>query len=308
MKYYDFATPSRIARVEKASEVIELINKWNGLTNCYLSVNPYSVISIDEFGNEIRKAFITKAFFDFDNDLDSVRKFTQYLLARDIKFELNHSGNGHHIYIHLTGEGDGQNLRILQLSVLNEAKATCDMHVVGDEQRVSRLINTWNLKSGTYCIPIQIEEIGKENGSSQRFERYIYGTKLLDLSTYTEDKFEYIKGDILKDMKIQSNIKLIPCIKEIVRKINPTQIERYTLVVYLSSALRAGRDLRYFDQGFLVDEIMNFFKTNTIHWLDWNESITRYQVKNIIPKTNFIIGCRFLKSRGVCIGCIKNGI
>ncbi len=306
--YWDFSNPSRIARVQTASEVIELINKWNGVTPCYLSVNPYDVISVDEFDNEIRKTYIKRAFFDFDNDLDSVRKFVNYLLAKDIKFELNHSGNGHHVYVHLTGEGTGQNLRILQLSLLNECKATCDMHVVGDTQRVSRIPNTWNHKSNTFCVPIRPDELGREDGKQQRFERFIHGTKLLDLSTFTEDKFEYIKSDILADMHINTKIVLLPCIRNIVKKINPTQTERYVLVVYLSNALRNGRDLRNFDQGFLVEELKKFFCENAMHWMDFNIGKTMYQIKNIMPKTNVICGCKFLKGKGVCIDCIPGGI
>jgi len=306
MNYYDFAIPARIARVSTAEEVVGLVNIWNGIVPCYLSVNPYTVLSVDEFDNEIRQAFISKAFFDFDNDLESVKKFVGYLLNHDIKFEINHSGNGHHVYVHLTGYGNGQNLRILQLSLLNEAKSTCDMHVVGDTQRVSRIPNTWNFKSKSYCIPIKVEELGHEDGSIQRLgEKYIYGTRLLDLSTFTEDKFEYIKSEVLKDMKIESNILLIPCIKNIVRKINPTQIERYLLVVFLSNALRNGRDLRYFDQVFLLEEIKAFFISNCKHWMDFDLGKSMYQIKNILPKTNIICGCRFLKSKGICIGCME---
>jgi len=306
--FWDFSNPSRIARVQTASEVVELVNKWNGVTPCYLSVNPYDVISVDEFDNEIRKSYITRAFFDFDNDLDSVRKFVNYLLAKDIKFELNHSGNGHHVYVHLTGEGTGQNLRILQLSLLNECKATCDMHVVGDTQRVSRIPNTWNHKSNTFCVPIRPDELGREDGKRQRFERFVYGTKTLDLSTFTEDKFEYIKPEIIADMNINTKIVLIPCIRNIVKKINPTQIERYTLVVYLSNALRNGRDIRNFDQGFLIEELKKFFCENCSHWMDFNIAKTMYQIKNIMPKTNVICGCKFLKLKGVCIECIPGGI
>lgn len=310
MKYYDFAIPARIARVTTASEIVELVNKWNGITPCYLSVNPYTVISIDEFGNEIREAHITKAFFDFDNDLDSARKLVQYLFARDIKFELNHSGNGHHVYVHLTGKGDGQNLRILQLSLLNEAKTTCDMHVVGDTQRVSRIVNTWNHKSSSYCVPLHMDELGteKEKGVVQRFEKIQYGSKLLDLSTFTEDKFEIIKPEIISNMHINTDITLIPCIKNIIRKINPTQIERYCLVVYLSNSIRSGRDLRGFDRYTISEEILKFFKENCQHWMDWNERITKYQIENIVPKSNFIVGCKFLKSKGICINCIHGGI
>ena len=306
--YWDFSNPSRIARVQTEKEVIELVNKWNGLTNCYLSVNPYEVVSVDEFNNEIRKATIKKAFFDFDGDIDSVRKFTKYLLEEDIKFNLNHSGSGHHVYVYLTGNGDGQNLRILQLSLLNACKASCDMHVVGDTQRVSRIPNTWNFKSKSYCIPIYVDELGKEDGSKQRFEKIQYGQKLLDLTCYTEDKFEYIKPEIISDMELNTDISLIPCISNIVKKINPTQTERYVLVVYLSNAIRNGKDLRGFDKQIIGEQIFSFFEEHCSHWMDWNPRVTMYQIQNIMPKTNAICGCRFLKEKGICIECYPGGL
>jgi len=306
--FYDFANPSRIARVTTEAEIIELINTWNGITPIYLSVNPYEVVSIDEFGNEIRKAFIKRAFFDFDGDLDSVHSFVKYLLEEDIKFELYHSGNGHHVYVYVEGEGDGRNLRIMQLLLLNECKSKCDLHVVGDTQRVSRIPNSWNFKSKSYCIPIRPEELGREDGSKQRFERFIYGTKVLDLSTYTEEKFEIIKTEVIANMHINTDIKLIPCIRNAVQKINPTQIERYCIVVYLSNAIRNGKDLRGFDRYTIAEEIFKFFEENCQHWMDWSPRITMYQIENIVPKSNFIVGCRFLRSKGICIECIPNGI
>jgi hypothetical protein len=307
--FYDFSIPTRIARCQTEKEIVFLINKWNGLVPCYLSVNPYEILSIDEFNNEIRFTHITKAFFDFDDDLESVKKFVGYLIDKDIKFEIFHSGRGHHIYVHVGGVGNSHNLRILQLSLLNDAKSKCDMHVIGDTQRVSRIPNTWNFKSETFCVPIRLEELGKEDGSKQRLnERFIYGTNVLNLSTFTEDKFEHIKQDIIVDMQINTKISLLPCIRNIVKKINPTQTERYTLVVYLSNALRNGKDIRGFDQGLLIEQIKTFFCENCSHWMDFNIQKTMYQIRNIMPKTNLIVGCRFLKSKGICVGCLPNGI
>lgn len=306
--FFDFAIPTRIARCTTEEELIKIVNTWNGICPCYISVNPYDVISMDEFGNEIKKAYITRAFFDFDNDLESVKKLVDYLIIKDIKFNINHSGRGHHVYIHLTGEGDGRNLRILQLSILNEAKTTCDLHVVGDVSRVSRVPNTWNFSANKYCIPIKVEELGKEDGSQQRFETFIYGTKLLNLSSYTEDRFESIKPEIIKGMKINTNIVLLPCIRNIISKINPNNVERYTLVVFLSNAIRNGKDLRGFDRYTIADEIFKFFEINCSHWMDFNRRITRYQIENIVNKTNIIVGCRFLKSKNVCVDCISGGI
>lgn len=301
--YWDFSNPIRIARIQTTSEVIELANKWNGLTPIYLSVNPYDIVSVDEFGNEIRKAYIKRAFFDFDNDLESVRKFVDYLSTKDYKFELYHSGGGHHLYVHVEGEGNGQNLRILQLSLLNEAKAKCDMHVIGDTQRVSRIPNSWNFKSNTYCIPIKIEELGREDGSKQRFERFIYGTKLLDLSTFTEDRYEYLKPEIVPNLNISGNILLIPCMKNIISTINPRHDQRFLLAVYLSFAVRNGKDLWNFDSKSIIEKIMDFMKTNCTHWIDFSENKTRYYLNNIIPKFNPIVNCKFIRSKGCCIEC-----
>ncbi len=302
--FWDFSNPSRIARIQTASEVIELLNIWNGITPCYLSVNPYDVVSVDEFGNEIRKTYIKRAFFDFDDDLESVRKFVNYLISKDIKFELYHSGGGHHVYVHVAGEGDGQNLRILQLSLLNECKAICDMHVVGDTQRVSRIPNSWNFKSNTYCIPIRPEELGKEDGSKQRFERFIYGIKLLDLSTYTESNYGYLKPEIVPNLKLTNDILLIPCIKNIISKHNPRHDERFLLAVYLSFVIRNGKDLYNFESGDIIEKIIDYLKQNALHWLDFNERETRYYLRNIIPKFNLVVNCKFIKSKGCCIGCV----
>ena len=304
--FKDFAIPTRIKKVSSDEELLELINKYNGLLNIYCSLYWYDIESVDEFSNEIRKPYIDKVFFDIDGDLESTKKLVNFLTKEDLQFWINFSGRGHHIYIKTTGGGNATNLRIAQLSILHDSDATADLHVIGDVARVSRIPNSWNFSAGKYCIPIQIEELGKEDGSKQRFEKFIYGTKLLDLSNYTEDRYEYLKPEIVLNLNITGEILLIPCMRNIISRINPRHDERFLLAVYLSFAIRNGRDLWKFDSNSIIEKILSFMKVNCKHWMDFNEGKTRYYLNNIIPKFNPTVGCRFIKSKGCCIECGYN--
>lgn len=306
--YKDFAIPARIAKCQSDKEIAAYVNKYNGFVDCYCSLFWYDIVGKDILNNDIRESKIDKAFFDFDNDNTSAKKFVEYLIKKDIKFKINFSGRGHHVYIPLQGNGDMMNLRVFQLAVLAESGVMCDPHVIGDTARISRIANTWNTKSNSYCIPIKIEEIGQENASEQRFEEFWYGTVVPVLSEYTEEKYENIKPIQFKDIKINSDIVLLPCIRAIISKANPRHSERYVMVVYLSDALRSGKDLCYFNLNELYEQMVKFFDDNCSHWLDWDPDMTRYQIKNILPKTNVIAGCRFIKKHGFCTGCIKSGI
>jgi len=308
--YKDFAIPERIKKCSTEEELLELINRYNGTTNVYSSIYWYDILSKDEFGNEIRKAKIDKVCFDIDEDPISAKKLSTYLLEQDLKFKIYHSGRGWHFYVYSVGEGNASNLRIAQLSILHASGANADMHLIGDTSRILRIPNTWNFRSKSYCVPTRVEDIGtvEEIGREQRFLEISYGSKYLDLSTYTEDKFEYIKSDVIANMHINTNIKLIPCIRNAVQKINPNQNERYCIVVYLSNAIRNGRDLKGFDMYTIAEEIFKFFEENCQHWMDWSPRKTMYQIKNIMPKTNIICGCKFLRSKGVCIECIPGGL
>jgi len=306
--FKDFAVPTRIARVETEEELLKYINRYNGVLNIYTSIYWYDIISIDEFGNEIRKSKIDKVYFDIDHDVESTKKLVNYLLSEDLKFHINFSGRGHHIYITAEGDATPSNLRIAQLSIINTCKASVDMHIIGNPQQISRIPNSWNFSGGKFCIPIKVEEIGKEDGSTQRFEKFEYGHKILDLTSFTEEKFEYIKPEIIRDMEINTNIALIPCISNIVKKINPNNVERYCLVIFLSNAIRNGKDLRGFDRQIIAEQIMAFFEENASHWLDWDPQFTAYQIRNIVPKSNIVCGCKFLKEKNVCINCIPGGL
>lgn len=302
--FKDFAVPTRIKRISSDEELLELINKYNGLVNVYSSLYWYDIESIDEFSNEIRKPYIDKVFFDIDGDLESTKKLVNFLIKEDLQFWINFSGRGHHIYINTTGGGNATNLRIAQLSILHDSGANADLHIIGDVQRVSRIPNTWNFSASKYCIPIQIEELGKEDGSKQRFEKFIYGTRLLNLSSFGESQFEYLKPEIVPNLHINGDILLIPCMKNIISTINPRHDQRFLLAVYLSFAIRNGKDLYYFDSKDIIRKIIEFMNMNCAHWLDFDERKTLYYLKNIIPKFNPVVNCKFIKSKGCCINCI----
>lgn len=304
----DFAVPEHIKKCSSNEELIVLTNKYNGILPCYCNIYWYELEGVDEYDKEIRNYHIDKVCFDIDGDIESAKKMAKYLLEKDFKFKVNSSGRGWHFYIFTEGKGDSTNLRIAQLSIIHGSSADVDMHLNGDVARILRIPNTWNFKSNSYCVPITTEEIGKEVGKEQRFEKFEYGNKLLHLPDYTEDKYEYIKPEIVKNMNFQSTIVLIPCIRNIIAKANPRHDERFMLAVYLSFALRKGKNLYYFDSKILIDKIIEYMREHCSHWLDFSERETMYYLRNIIPKFNPIVGCRFIKEKGCCIGCIKGGI
>ncbi len=303
--FKDFATPTRINRISFDEELLNLVNLYNGRTNVYMSLYWYSVESTDEYNNEIRQAHIDKIFFDIDGDLESARKLAKYLLEKDFKFRMFHSGNGYHFYVFSTGEGNASNLRIAQLAILQEAGASADMHVIGDVQRVSRVPNTYNFKSQSFCVPLSIEDLGteRERGVTQRFEKIAYGTKLLDLLSYTEEHYNYLKPEIVPNLHISGDILLIPCMKNIISTLNPRHDQRFLLAVYLSFAVRNGKDIYNFNSKDIITKVMEFMKMNCTHWLDFSESKTSYYLNNIIPKFNPRVSCRFIRAKGCCIEC-----
>ncbi len=307
-KFKDFAVPEHIKRCSSEEELVVLINKYNGFLPCYCNIYWYTFEGIDEYGKEIRTYYIDKVCFDIDGDSGAAKKMAKYLLEKDLKFRVHSSGRGWHFYIFTEGYGNATNLRIAQLSIIHESGADVDMHLNGDVGRILRIANTWNFKSNSYCVPIKIEEIGTDIGKEQRFEIFEYGNKLLHLPDYTETVFEYIKPEIVKNMNFQSTIVLIPCIRNIIAKINPRHDERFMLAVYLSFALRNGRDLYYFDSKILIDKIMVYIREHCGHWLDFSEKETMYYLRNIIPKFNPIVGCKFIKEKGLCIECIPGGL
>lgn len=294
MNLYDFATPVRISMGVPIEEIIRMTNLYNGITNCYRSVNPY---------NEDGKVLIERCFFDFDDSVEDVKIFVKYLIEKDIKFSIYFSGHGWHIYVYCKGIGNASNLRVLQLFLLNEAKVMCDPHVLGDLQRVSRIPNTWNFSAEKFCIPIKIEDLGNENSSSQQECYNVYGNEIINLEEYTEDHYDYLKPEIVPNLHISGDILLIPCMKNIVSKINPRHDERFLLAVYLSFAVRNGKDLYCFNSKDIIEKILDFMKMNCQHWLDFNEGKTRYYLNNIIPKFNPLVNCKFIKAKGCCIEC-----
>lgn len=293
--YWDFGIPTRIARVSTTEEITRLVNIYNGTTDCYLSVNPY------EIEGERKKVKVDRAYFDFDNDVAAVNKFVKYLTDEDIKFNINFSGRGHHVYVFCRGAGD---LKTLQLTLLSKAGVVCDPHVIGDEMRISRIENTFNFKSKSFCIPIRIEEIGQENASKQRFDKIMYGNKVLDLSEYTEQKCFEIKGEVLTNLQIDTgDVPMLPCIRNIIKTVNPTHTQRYVLAVYLSDAIRRGVELQYFNRKELCDTVLTFLEKNCKHWLDWNRSKSKYWVDNIVQKFGLHVGCNFIRAKGCCTNC-----
>jgi len=190
-------------------DFITLINKFNGIKDCYSSIYPIvakgkrNITSVD------------KIFFDLDKHStcwESTIKLHMWLTEGDYKHIILLSGGGFHVYVFTvenTLKHPKQAIYNAQHHIVKEAgitigkpnKADVDEHVIGDIARIARIPNTWNLKRKRFCIYILPKDIGtmfeeiKLIAKKQRFESHIFGNKLLDLTEFdTEPK---ISQDII---------------------------------------------------------------------------------------------------------------
>ena len=151
----EFGHPSRIL-VRNADELISLIEKYNGVDPCYVSLYEY----VD--GEPV----IDKVWLDFDgkgNDLKEVflevRRTVEYLRKRNIDpLVIFTGGRGFHIYIFfhpICLEYPRETLkRFLKLLVKDLNLKYVDETSFGDISRLVRIPYTQHEKTGLYCIPV----------------------------------------------------------------------------------------------------------------------------------------------------------
>jgi len=303
-------------------EFLKLINLYNGKINCYTSVYSFT----DTMGEvNYNSAIIDKLFFDFDKQYsdcfyEEMLRLHSYCEDRNISHSVIFSGEGFHIYI-LTGNNNLTNKKNTvynaQTDLIKKLNLHIDTHVVGDISRLTRIPNTFNLK-GRFCIPLKHKQIHFPYSDILKLAQKqgncieVIGNKLLDISRFdTRLANSNIEIQDAADIKLYGDIFGVPveefddCIKHILLKENPTHLERFALVVYLSGLYRLGKNINHMDKqtkSLLKKSIYLFIKQ--LKWRDFNPSVTKYQIRNIVNKYNYCT-CAWLKSKGICVGCDK---
>ena len=258
---YEIGLPRKIVTNKEA---LDFINKYNGIRAIYRTV--YNFEKMNEHKPDYNSAIIDKLFFDFDgeNCWNEANKLHQFLLNENIKHYIIMSGKGYHIFV-LTTLYKPKNSKSCiynsQHYFIDKLNLGCDNQVVGDNARLHRIPNTYNLKAMRFCIPITKDqfkaghEVIKIVAKKQNFIKNIsIGDTLFDIEKfdYESKKFEVSIDKF--DFEDSSNADYMnncdDFIKQLLSKKELGWRERYLVILYFK------------EKGFTRQEVFNILKEN----------------------------------------------
>lgn len=270
---------------------------------------------------------INTVYFDFDDHDSSnsaivnVKEFTRKLKENNIRFRVNFSGRGFHVYVAVEEGYTKSYLKSLHNYIANKYNLdNVDTSSFGDIRRLRRVENTLNLRANLYCIPLFYDELhddGKEiripelAKNPRDFDVHWIGGNVLKLEE------NYVEPQINENQTIkrsedgrftETEFLPEPCIARILNIRHPSHEERFLLCLWLSYKFRGGKDINDFNPNELIEKIIAYMRK--LNWDDYSESVTtskstRYQVTNIIRKKyNFVPNKSWREMYGICInGC-----
>lgn len=268
-------------KVTSKQEIINLVNRYNGVFNCGVSMStyihgmPYLLFLPFDFDSK-----------NIDNAWTDAREMYNYACKLGYECALHYSsGKGFHVFIKTVPDVyTKEQIRYIQMYFKDYLHLeTSDEAVMGQWRRLMRLPGTWHMGSGGMCVCIA------ENSG-----------RLLDLH-------KFISYDVpVKDMIIKNRGEILrhkyPCVHQLVRdrdfwikhnvkeRFEPSQIIRLSYVI---EGLARNKT---------VEEINN--KIADLGWDDYKSNKTKYQIKHIRDGRYVHPSCKTLQELGYCI--IKN--
>ena len=305
----------RIRATNSLIEFCNFINKFNGKFNIYTTLYSFNKLSPNGITGDYNTANVSSIFVDIDvktskgEKVDVVnegKKLVEWLESTNYKFNINFSGRGLHFFIY-TNNNKLNNPKIALKKfvekAVSESGAIVDKSSFGDVAREVRVINTINLKSGLYCVPIKpeeltsIEEIALIARGQRKFgSDFIFGTKLVDLSQNDGESLITRKSNE-KEEKVSTEINVeqfkkvygdIPCIKDIIEDDHAGYSKRTMFITFMKNKGFTDSEINKVLQEFISDE-------------KWNSSeCTRTHVEKISKYNYRIASCKSYKSKGLC--------
>jgi len=296
----------------------DLIRCANGKYPVYRSVYHSEELIDDKL--TFADAKINQIYLDFDpheNMHAEVLNFIKNLYNDRIKFRVNFSGRGFHIFIACEDQDIDKKtyLTLLHQHIINKYQLTLfDPKIIGNIKQLRRIENTINPRSKLYCIPLTYEEI--LNLTLDEIKELAKTSRPFDVCWIDGNNIE------LKNINLKININEThissgngefhelddvipePCIAKILYSTHPGHDERFLLCMWLSYHFRGGTDINDFDLNALSEKIIAFMCN--LNWDDYSEALntaksTRYQVYNLIAKKyNFPPNCEWRRLRGIC--------
>lgn len=252
--YREFGRPKRIFCDNKI-ELIKLINRYNGRTNCYKTVYGFkkafnhSYRSIPNYDT----AVIDRIFMDFDepNSYEKMLRAHHKLLKEHIMHYVIFSGGGYHIYALTLIENIINKKPALKRCALKISEEQ-DMQVTGDLARISRIPFTFHMENRVWCTPLTEKEIMKGDKYIREMAKDLnlcpkkpeyFGNKKIKLSNYDypAEMNEFVNSIETIELKMDFNLNdiemeyLPPCIQIPMLKEIPGYEERKLYFMYIKS-------------------------------------------------------------------------
>jgi len=226
---------------EGARKAKRFVNFYNGKCDLYRTVY--------NFREEVSasNALIDKIFLDFDTEyaLEDIRVLSKYLMKENIKHSIYFSGRGFHLYLYTEPRlaSDYNNVKIAMRNYVKELvdklKIKPDWNVIGDCRRVSRLINTVNMKSSLFAIPLKNINLSykkivalaqKPIGTTSVIRGELLDLTLWDIFPktieYRNESYDVFLGEDISD-------KVPLCVKELLKSGCANYRERFFIITAL---------------------------------------------------------------------------
>jgi len=164
----DFSTGEPF-KVRNTNDLYRLIQKYDGVANCAISVYTFSKDDPDPMKRHMSAVFDVIAF-DFDGDLrdtlDDLKKLKEKFLDKlhvEALFTFT-GGRGFHVYLYFQPYQPKSNVKALLKYVQQFITQECELKTVdpqtfGDVGRLFRVPGTTHLKTGLYCTPLAQSEV-----------------------------------------------------------------------------------------------------------------------------------------------------
>lgn len=306
-----------------------LLNKYNGMKRKVYC----SVCTCNDIGSFLGSPIELVPFdLDSNNCLLNVRKFYEYCLANDYECFISFSTGGFWGYISTTCvplKNPKVAMANFQMKVAEDLgfvvdkgkKGDLDISIVGDIARITRAINTKDLRRDRYCIVLRNDEIYLtyeqicDLARKPRFEYYWYGNTQVDLTQYDNGKAfcpskvkikSYIPEEEKKedyDSKEVLNLNIesfLPCVQSWLKEPGKdTWIARYYFAVYCAeTAVPKAEADRIAKEYFSKTKRSDEYRTN-YHHFDSKGFIQRAYDNKFFPN------CDTLIDKGLCPGKCK---
>jgi hypothetical protein len=299
-RYFGYwSSPQRFGnqiRVHSREDVIELLNKYNGVYNCGISM--CSII-----GEVPLMLYLP---FDFDSynlkeSWEDAKKLYNYL-APDYDISINYSGyRGFHCFLTIPPKMYSTNLIKTAQKWFMDALdlKTCDPNIFGDWRRLMRIPGTLHCGKFKKDKEKQWKRLGEGNYCQQI--KYSKGD-MFPLDELFEDdnpEYEFVNINGSRDGKKPHPY---PCLEHTLKyyrdeynEREPPQLIRYSYVAYL---LKLGKEPEE-----IFDMLYDKYSTGKEYeWYDWNDTTTMTQINQIARNERYNpLKCKTIESMGFCL-------